>query len=600
MKHERLLLVACGLALLATMIAVFLSARSDDDAQDRAPRSPEIERTGPASQGPTPAETSGEGTRLSVRGRVVDRGATGLVGARVELRPFTAGTEGTSDDECLAVSTDSSGQFGIKVPGGGPYRLSIAAEGYVPFHIGAVDPEDVGEIVLVRTGSLSGEVRWRSGKVAEGLSIHVVEPLAVPAGAPAGAVDAEGRFGPVDLRAGCYDIVVTGEDAPQNRVCVFVGEGERSTCSIVLEDRRPQVEITVVDAGSGKAVPEAEVLPGWLSADWRHTDASGRAIVPGPTGTELFECRYVKARASGYATAVSPLAGNESRVEIGLRRGLPLRGILKGRGARGAIGGEAVLTVLSRVPELGMGVTVEERVVPIEADGRFSADAVPENAVLWVRLRAPGSGLYAFASVYARPHPQDGAVQVVLVPDEVVVVTARVTASDGSPVPRGRVSCLPRWSSGWRPEEWFRAETDGAGIARLEVPVADRYGLIVTAEGCRDLVEERAGGAVEPSSPPAPSWSFEMARSSGRAVRVHHPLGTVAAGEAVLTRYTACGLPVERYSRTEADGILRLGFIAEGIEKASITWYAGGGDAPRTASIDPSTLTEDPVSVYLR
>ena len=256
--------------------------------------------------------------------------------------------------------------------------------------------------------------------------------------------------------------------------------------------------------------------------------------------------------------------------------------------------------MLYRVPELGMGVTLEEMVLPIGADGRFSADGVPENAVLWLRLRAPGSGLHAFASVYARPHPQDGAVQVVLVPDEVVVVTARVTAPDGSPVSRGRVSCLPRWTGGWRPEEWFRAETDGTGIARLEVPVADRYGWIVKAEGCRDLVEERAGGASDPSSPSTPSWSFEMARCPGRTVRVHHPLGTVAAGEVVLTRYLACGLPVERYSRTEADGILRLGFIAESVEKAWITWYAGGGDAPRGASIDPSTLTKDPVSVYLR
>ena len=202
MKHKWLLIGACGLALLAIVIAVLLWARADVGAPGRAPKLPGTEGTGPAPHGPSPAETSEKVNRLSVRGRVVDRGAAGIVGARVELRPSTARTGGTIDDECPAVSTDSGGQFEIEVPGGGPFRLSVGAEGYVPLHIGAVEPGDIGEIVLVRTASLSGEVHWRAGKVATGLSVHVVEPLAVPTGGPAGVVDAEGRFGPVDLRGG--------------------------------------------------------------------------------------------------------------------------------------------------------------------------------------------------------------------------------------------------------------------------------------------------------------------------------------------------------------------------------------------------------------
>lgn len=507
---------------------------------------------------------------------VLVRASTGapIEGAIVEVHAMRARLAGAVDEDAYSspaatpspTARTTTGADGIAHLAGLPRdrsaqviarRAGFATAG-LRITPGAADAPPRAEIVLVAGHTLAGRVVTPSGSPVAHAAVLAGDATARfgvgrdPAPLLArGTADADGRFALAGLSRGTTHVFAAHPGGPVVPVAL-VAVPDIAEVVLVLPEAA-SASGTVRDATTRAAIAGALVsVHGYLATGsggvTTATDAEGRWRVDGLP----FESARVVARAAGYvresgAVPQTPLrAGAAVTVDLTLRRGATVAGVIRGGGAPVA---------RARVTVAWAGDAYAERAsAATGADGRFSVDGVPPGRATVV-VSADGWFQEGFPRAWTRA-VQTGNVPasaVVAVPETGTVacdvdlargasVSGRVFAPDGTPIGGAEVHAA------YDDDEGF--ENDGPWRVATATTAADGT-FVVSGIGPAPRVRivashpRHASNHVALELPaadaPAPRVEIRLLTKATIRGRVTSPAGAELAGAVVESTTMAIG-----------------------------------------------------------
>lgn len=537
MKPQTLAIVL--LSLVVTSLVAWLSWPVDHDAAPPAPAATQETATHAAvGAGPEVASGTGAGTeaaastrvaadgaqraaivatgdtvgsRVAVRGRLVDRQGRPRTGIELELRSFRGsddfestlalpaggGFAGNGRRDWPRQQTGDDGRFRFDLGSDHQGSLHLVSEQFV-FAIGEVPVRgdqgdvDLGDLVAIRSAIVAGVVQDERGQPVADVKVGITSG-ALPIGfRNSTTTGADGRFRLVRLGPGRVLLrTASGRFLPATQELDLAAEEERLDVVLVLEQGHAIAGQVVDDRG----MPVAGIKVGAKRSERRAgveverftpdeaatTDARGWFTLAGLTG----ETAAVRTWGTGYTTAVEPnVAVGTGNLLLRVQR-------------TGSIAG--VLVDAQGQPIAGSEITA------VRASGRGDGDAV-EVALHEAAVRLPMLGDRSMAVTAA-----DGSFMLASVPPG--TLTVRATGVGHRPVERAGVVVAAAMAV-----KDLRLVADrGAG---LRVKVRDDQGVPVANAKVRVAEQRQRDVAAEPRGARVSSRAISASRGNGGPVRV--------------------------------------------------------------------------------
>jgi len=428
----------------------------------------------------------------------------------------------TDRKPAASARTDRDGRFTLALEKGSGGRLAIASDAWYVRGSGEgraagdeamlrVSPltsdRDLGDIVLGRTGAVSGVVHDEVGKPVAGVRVSVATGgLGLGLGRSGGEVTGvDGRFERSGLRPGKYTIATASPDHVPTKTKIEVGDGERrdgvvltlhsgrTIAGVVVDDRGTPLAGMRVGADRARELAPGVQVQTTNQAEATTTDASGRFVLRGLEGAtvnvEAWGKGHARGRVAGVAVGTSDLVVEMAR-----------NGQVRGRVVDAAGEGVAGSRVVARPAGEQAGPWIDEAGVTTDAAGEFVLDSVRPGAV---RVVATGDHLRAESDpIDVRPGGRVEGVRVVAARGATVAVTVRdgagkpiagakvkVTAPAAAPAGRGQRAMSVR----------RRVDADGTGDVMIGDPAV--LGSATTdADGVARVAGLRAGPVVVDAS----------------------------------------------------------------------------------------------------
>ena len=344
---------------------------------------------------------------LVVRGLVKDEDDRPVAGADVELllnmRMFQGGRRGAEVAEVGGESpektTGADGRFEFRGLTAGDYTLVASKKGMTSEHI---DPLKVAEgpagepvqIVLKAGSAISGTVRDKSGNGVAGWIVGArpqsqsgggMMGLRLPGGYSPEPTGPDGAFLVEGLTAGeSYELQAMSDSRPGPRKSGVVAPADVE----LLVSGKGRIRGTVVDADSGKPVPDFEVAyepAGVGGMRMRpmavHSDDGSfvlEDVAAGKWDVQATASGYQKGRASGVTVDEG---GSAEGVEVRLVRG----GAVSGRVLENATGRPVIDATVRAEPASGGGprrmfAADDDGTVTTDAEGRFRIEGLASGS----------------------------------------------------------------------------------------------------------------------------------------------------------------------------------------------------------------------------
>ncbi|HSR67998.1 MAG TPA: carboxypeptidase regulatory-like domain-containing protein [Acidobacteriota bacterium] len=210
------------------------------------------------------------GYARKVTGRIINSQDEAIPEASISLRPkwSISGIEWHGSSADVLEHSDQDGRFQIYVPPDQRMEIRVSSRDYESKGVDV--PEDTSqplEIVLLRTGVISGQVVDAAGRPLAGVNLRLKyrqseqqEDFNATFHLP--DTDQEGRFKATNQRAGDYRLEATPEgDGPHRSEIFTLEEGEEEEIRLVVREKPVRVSGLVLDA-SGRPVDGAKVYIG--------------------------------------------------------------------------------------------------------------------------------------------------------------------------------------------------------------------------------------------------------------------------------------------------------------------------------------------------
>ena len=533
---------------------------------------------------------------LVVRGLVKDEDDRPVAGADVallRLRMFQGGRRGAETAEVggqdSEKTTGADGRFEFRGLTAGDYTLFAGKKGMIREQI---DPLKVAEgpagepvqIVLKAGSVISGTVRDKAGNGVAGW-IVAARPQSqsgvmlglLGGGDPPEPTGPDGAFLVEGLTAGeTYELLAMGQNGGGPRKSGVVAPADVE----LLVSEKGRIRGTVVDADTGKPVPDFEVgYSGVGGMLMRFRMGDGRApggvfmAVHSDDGSFVLEDVAagkwdVQATASGYqkgsASGVTVDEGGSAEgVEVRLVRG----SAVSGRVLENATGRPVIDATVRAEPASGGGprrmfAADDDGSVTTDADGRF-------------RIEGLASGSYTLTATHPEWTEETERVELKDQPATVEIRLGRGSAIGGAVVAAGRgvpgasVSLSGAGQGVRGPFSGGRtAMTDDAGRFRFDTLSPGRYSLLAT-------LRNQSSAPAEAVLTGEASQEVTLVLSEGEGATIRGTVSGLAENARGNVRVSANG--PEQYfasTRTESDGTFEL----TGAPKGPIRLRANAGD----------------------
>jgi hypothetical protein len=466
----------------------------------------------------------------ALAGAVLDPGGAPLPGIRVLVLPALdePGVPASAPPEETAVAiTAADGTFAVAGIAPGLHAVAAEGEGRHPARLPRVAVPRDGPLAMVLEplGALAGTVA-QDGRPAAGAEVlaasrdHAARTVAGP----------DGRFA-LRLPAGAYRVAATAGDRAAAAGPLAVAAGAETDAQLSLV-RASAIEGTVVEAGSGRPVPGAELVVALHETGTPVARASA-----GPDGRFRIDglapgAHDLAASAPGRSPARAPALTLPDGAPFRLRLPLEAAGAVLGRVTDGS--GRAIAGARIRIVTEGDGLLpARRRDARTDFEGRFRVDGIAAGRA---ELSVRQDGVLAGVARRVRVSP-GGAAEVSVVLPEAGLVAGRVALGVRRPPAGTAVIALPARGAS-SAAEIGRTLADAAGHYQLALPEGDYRVLAAPAEeGAAEARAEAARARVEAGRTARLDLALAPPAAGGIAVLVVEPGGAPSPGaEVTLSR----------------------------------------------------------------
>ncbi len=410
-----------------------------------------------------------------------------VVGARIRAVSFVGpawSLGGVTQRSWTATRSDEQGAYRLRGAPWAGLRLAITADGFHDAWVAAPRAGTPSELVLTRSGHVSGRVVDAEGAPVPGILLEARYEASADDLLPSFRTDAEGRFR--ITRQGHGRMRIRGVDpATRRAVASDVLEAPSDDVVLTLPGKPgrmpPRIRVRVVDAVSGRPVagarlavaatrrtatdPRPPYLPAaggpWDFGDCPTTDAEGRVVLDvAPITSPRAELRV---RSTGHAAWFGDveLGDRTAEIEIRLQREAIVAGRVVDSAGEPVVGADVLWLQRGAADGVQIGFVggLAPNAARTDAAGRYELRGLP-RAELDVLASAPGLGSSSAAFLDMGSEPRAVA-DLELPAGREIVLRLPPDRSDDDLVATFAYSLAPRRGGGRGPQLYL---AQGAGL----------------------------------------------------------------------------------------------------------------------------------------